>query len=78
MNIGDKVRFLNDVGGGKITAFRPGGIVMVEDADGFEVPMPQNEVVVIEDAPLNTEKKKADKLPFLAICPLWLPRVSNC
>ena len=59
MNIGDKVRFLNDVGGGKITAFRPGGIVMVEDADGFEVPIPQNEVVVIEDAPLKMEKKKA-------------------
>ena len=29
MNIGDKVRFLNDVGGGKITGFRQGGIVMV-------------------------------------------------
>ena len=49
MKIGDKVRFLNDVGGGKITAFRPGGIVLVEDADGFDVPMPQNEVVVIEE-----------------------------
>ena len=51
MNIGDKVRFLNDVGGGIITAFRPGGIVLVEDKDGFDVPIPQNEVVVIEDAP---------------------------
>ena len=48
MNIGDKVRFLNDVGGGKITGFRQGGIVMVEDEDGFAVPMPQHEVVVIE------------------------------
>ena len=47
MNIGDQVRFLNDVGGGKITAFRPGGIVLVEDEDGFDVPVPQNEVVVI-------------------------------
>lgn len=53
MKIGDKVRFLNDVGGGKITAFRPGGIVLVEDADGFDVPMPQNEVVVIEEEPLS-------------------------
>ena len=60
MNIGDKVRFLNDVGGGKITAFRPGGIVLVEDEDGFEVPMPQHEVVVIgEDAP-KVEKKKPE------------------
>ena len=49
MKIGDKVRFLNEVGGGKITAFRPGGIVLVEDADGFEVPVHQDEVVVIEE-----------------------------
>lgn len=49
MKIGDKVRFLNDVGGGKITAFRPGGIVLVEDADGFEVPVHQDEVVVVEE-----------------------------
>ena len=51
MNIGDKVRFLNDVGGGKITGFRQGGIVMVEDEDGFAVPMSQHEVVVIEEKP---------------------------
>lgn len=65
MNIGDKVRFLNDVGGGKITAFRPGGIVMVEDEDGFEVPMPQHEVVVIEEKPkkmVKPEPKKAAKV----------------
>ena len=59
MKIGDKVRFLNDVGGGKITAFRPGGIVLVEDADGFEMPVHQNEVVVIQEAPSKAEKKAA-------------------
>ena len=53
MKIGDKVRFLNDVGGGKIAAFRPGGIVLVEDADGFEVPVHQDEVVVIEEETLS-------------------------
>lgn len=66
MNIGDKVRFLNDVGGGKVTAFRPGGIVLIEDEDGFEVPMPQHEVVVIEEKPKG-EKKTAPnvKKPML-------------
>ena len=59
MKIGDKVRFLNEVGGGKITAFRPGGIVLVEDADGFEMPVHQNEVVVIQEAPSKAEKKAA-------------------
>ena len=58
MKTGDKVRFLNDVGGGKITAFRPGGIVLVEDADGFEVPVHQDEVVVIEE-----EKTLSPSLP---------------
>lgn len=58
MNIGDKVRFLNDVGGGKITGFRPGGIVLVEDEDGFDVPILQNEVVVIEENEPKTEKPK--------------------
>ena len=31
LNIGDKVRFLNDVGGGKVSGFQKGGIVLVED-----------------------------------------------
>ena len=68
MKIGDKVRFLNDVGGGKVTGFRPGGIVLVEDEDGFDMPVPQNEVVVIEEtapakaapAPPSVDKGKAE------------------
>ena len=59
MKIGDKVRFLNEVGGGKITAFRSGGIVLVEDADDFEMPVHQNEVVVIQEAPSKVERKAA-------------------
>lgn len=47
MNIGDKVRFLNDVGGGKITGFQGKDIVLVCDDDGFEVPTLRSEVVVI-------------------------------
>lgn len=47
MNIGDKVRFLNSVGGGKITGFQGKDIVLVCDDDGFEVPTLRSEVVVI-------------------------------
>ncbi|MBO7580412.1 MAG: hypothetical protein J6T38_02685 [Bacteroidaceae bacterium] len=61
MNIGDKVRFLNDVGGGKITGFRQGGIVLVEGEDGFAVPMPQHEVVVIEEKTASTPLPRQDK-----------------
>lgn len=64
MKIGDKVRFLNDVGGGKVTGFRPGGIVLVEDEDGFDMPVPQNEVVVIEEtAPAKAAPAKAAPAP---------------
>ena len=64
MKIGDKVRFLNDVGGGKITGFRQGGIVLVEDEDGFAVPMPQNEVVVIEEGTTKVEKMPTPKMTY--------------
>ena len=34
INIGDKVRFLNDIGGGIVSGFQKGGIVLVQDEDG--------------------------------------------
>ena len=36
MQIGDKVRVLNDVGGGVITGFQGKDTVLVSDADGFD------------------------------------------
>lgn len=47
MKIGDKVRFLSSVGGGKIAGFQKGNIVLVEDEDGFQIPTLASEVVVI-------------------------------
>ncbi len=47
MKIGDKVRFLSEVGGGTVAGFQGKGIVLVEDADGFQIPTPVNEVVVV-------------------------------
>ena len=35
MKIGDKVRFLSEVGGGIVKGFQGKEIVLVEDADGF-------------------------------------------
>ena len=34
--IGDRVRFLSETGGGRVTGFRGKNIVLVEDEDGFE------------------------------------------
>lgn len=47
MKIGDKVRFLNDVGGGIIAGIQSGNIVLVEDEDGFQIPTAMTDVVVV-------------------------------
>ncbi|MBR1484872.1 MAG: DUF2027 domain-containing protein [Prevotella sp.] len=55
MKIGDKVRFLNETGGGRISGFRDNNVVLVEDEDGFEVPMLKSEVVVIGEEDYDTK-----------------------
>ncbi len=55
MKIGDKVRFLNEIGEGKITGFQGKNIVLVEDSDGFEIPMQAKEVVVISSDDYNAK-----------------------
>lgn len=47
---GDKVRFLNAVGGGVVKSVINKTMVSVEDSDGFEVPTPISELVVIDDS----------------------------
>ena len=47
--VGDKVRFLNDVGGGKVTRIEK-NTVYVLGADGFEIPVLAAEVIVIDQA----------------------------
>lgn len=70
MKKGDKVRFLSEVGGGVVTGFQGKNIVLVEDADGFDIPMPIYECVVIETDDYNiptpaakaaANKKKAEE-----------------
>lgn len=48
MKIGDKVRFLNAVGGGIVKKFQGKDIVLVEEEDGFETPVLARECIVIE------------------------------
>ena len=48
MKIGDKVRFLSEVGGGRVSGFQGKDIVLVEDEDGFEIPTSVHDVVVVE------------------------------
>lgn len=58
MKIGDKVRFVSAVGGGVISGFqgKNNEIVLVEDEDGFDIPTPRKEVVVIDTDDYNIAK----------------------
>ncbi len=48
MKIGDKVRFISQVGGGVVAGFQGKDIVLVEDEDGFRIPTALSDVVVVE------------------------------
>lgn len=56
MKIGDEVRFLSEIGGGRVAGFQGKNIVLVEDEDGFQVPMPMSEVVVVGDENYDTSR----------------------
>ncbi len=57
MQIGDKVRFLFETGGGIVKGFQGKDIVLVEDENGFSIPMLIRECVVIDTNEYNFEKK---------------------
>lgn len=64
MKIGDKVRFLSEVGGGIVAGFPDKETVLICDEDGFEIPMLIRECVVIETddyniAKVNTRSEKS-------------------
>jgi len=64
MKIGDKVRFLSEVGGGVVAGFRGKDIVLVEDEDGFQIPTRVNDVVVVEAD--NYERRHGPSAPKAA------------
>ena len=50
MKIGDKVQFLSDIGGGRIAGFQGKDIALVEDEDGFQIPTPVTDLVVMSSS----------------------------
>ena len=59
IHLGDKVKFLNQIGGGRVVGFSGKNLVLVEDEDQFEIPMPISECIVMEEISDNT--KESDK-----------------
>ena len=66
MKIGDKVRFLNSVGGGIVKRFSGKDQVMVEDEDGFEIPALVRECVVVGESDLQVRGENKPKIPVPA------------
>lgn len=62
MEKGDKVRFLNAIGGGEVKGFQAGGMVLVEDEDGFESPYPEKELVIVPKVELPKAKTQKTKV----------------
>ena len=61
MKIGDKVRFLSEVGGGIVRGLQGKDIALVEGEDGFEIPMLIKECVVIQTDDYNIPLKSVAK-----------------
>ena len=61
IKIGDRVKFLNDVGGGIVTGFIGKNMVNVENEDGFEVPYPLSKLINVDDPALNRNEAIVEK-----------------
>lgn len=67
IRIGDTVRFLNSVGGGVVVGFQNKNIALVQDEDGFEIPVSINECVFIKTENSSNPSSKSipsDSLEF--------------
>ena len=56
LKVGTRVRFLNDVGGGIVVGWRTPEEVLVETEDGFEMPYPPRELVMVENPAEEAER----------------------
>lgn len=56
LKVGTRVRFLNDVGGGIVVGWRTPEEVLVETEDGFEMPYPPQELLVVDNPAEEAER----------------------
>lgn len=67
MKIGDKVRFLSEIGGGKVAGFKGKDVVLVEDEDGFQMPTLIRDCVVVESDNYDSSKVHTDAVPDIVM-----------
>jgi hypothetical protein len=58
---GDKVKFLNDIGGGVVSKLINENTALVLNEDGFDMPVPINELIVIEEAVTKNQQAIINK-----------------
>ena len=61
IKVGDRVKFMNDVGGGIVTKVVSKSLVHVENEDGFEIPTLVSELVTITDEQPTTKKRTVEQ-----------------
>ncbi|MDR3260317.1 MAG: DUF2027 domain-containing protein [Tannerella sp.] len=71
VKIGDKVRFLNSVGGGVVKAFRDKLMILVEDENGFDFPVFISECVVVGEThhPVRNSRPPEEEKPVVKPTP---------
>ncbi len=61
IRVGDEVRFLNEVGGGRVTAILSKDMVSVETQDGFEIPTYIKNLVVVPPSSPSSPSSQSSK-----------------
>ena len=71
IKVGDRVKYLNNVGGGKVTRIKSKREVWVLEDDGFEVPVSMSELVLVnpanfyfKDEPTDVDESVAVQVPI--------------
>jgi hypothetical protein len=66
---GDKVKYLNDIGGGTVVGYVENGVVEIRDENGFEIPVLESELVLAgkrELSPAQPRPAEQQALPITA------------
>ena len=74
VKIGNKVRFLNSTGGGRVKAFHGKNMVMVEDESGFDFPVLMSECVVVDGGDSDLRSSQPPRADIAEVKPVAQPK----
>lgn len=60
---GDRVRFLNDIGGGIVNKVNDNGIIVVQTGDGFEIPVSSKELIHAGSFSIEDKDEPQEEIP---------------